>query len=230
MSTTASAEPAHPRRFALVVPVKPSAVAKSRLAPLGDRLRRELVAAFAADTLVAVLATPEVAAVLVVTDDVALARGFADLGVASVPDGHTGDLNETLRQGAAELLRRRPGSVPVALCADLPSMRSDELSEVLRSCPEDAAAFVPDAAGTGTTLYAAPDLARFAPRFGATSRDAHVAAGARELLLPVGSSVRRDVDTPADLAAARSLGLGPRTTWVLTRHATDDPEDPAPRG
>ncbi|WP_148574554.1 2-phospho-L-lactate guanylyltransferase [Nocardioides caldifontis] len=203
------------RRFGVVVPVKPLRVAKSRLAPLGDELRRELVAAFAVDTVVAVSESPSVGGVLVVTDEVGLARELQELGVAAVPDGTSGDLNATLQQGAAELVRRRPDLAPVAMCADLPCLRSDELTATLAGCTPGSAAFVPDAAGTGTTLYTAPDLERFRPRFGPGSRGAHETAGALPLAAP--PSLRRDVDTAEDLEAARELGVGARTGWVLTR-------------
>ena len=204
-----------PRRFGVVVPVKPPRVAKTRLAPLGDAARRELVAAFAVDTVAAAVESRVVGEVLVVTDDVALARELSALGATAVPDGTSGDLNGTLRQGAAELLRRRPGLVPVAMCADLPCLRSDELTAALEGCAAGTAAFVPDASSTGTTLYTAPDLDGFTPRFGAGSRDAHAATGAVELA--GAPSLRRDVDTPEDLEEARALGVGPRTGWVLTR-------------
>jgi 2-phospho-L-lactate/phosphoenolpyruvate guanylyltransferase len=204
-----------PRRFGVVVPVKPLRVAKTRLAELGDATRRELVAAFAVDTVLAASESPVVGGVLVVTDDVGIARELAELGVPAVPDGTAGDLNETLRQGAAELLRRRPGLAPVGMCADLPCLRTAELTAALTGCGPDTAGFVADAAGSGTTLYTAPDLARFTPRFGAGSRDAHAATGAVELT--GAASLRRDVDTPEDLEEARALGVGARTGWVLTR-------------
>ena len=82
--------PAVPDRFAVLVPVKPPAFAKSRLADLGDATRRELATAFAVDTVSAVLASPVVDRVLVVTDDHELARGLADLGVDVLPDGTSG--------------------------------------------------------------------------------------------------------------------------------------------
>jgi 2-phospho-L-lactate guanylyltransferase len=209
--------PSGARRFGVVVPVKPLSVAKSRLAELGDGPRRELVAAFAVDTVLAVLETPVVAGVLVVTDDVGLARSLTDLGVAAVPDGTSGDLNESLRQGAAEVVRRHHGTAPVALCADLPCLRASDLAAALARAPAAEPAFVPDADGTGTTLYTAPDLARFDPRFGPGSRAAHLAGGAVELAVPEGSPLRRDVDTPDDLVEARALGVGARSAWVLTR-------------
>jgi 2-phospho-L-lactate/phosphoenolpyruvate guanylyltransferase len=209
--------PIDARRFGVVVPVKPLSVAKSRLAELGDRTRRELVAAFAVDTVQAALESPVVAGVLVVTDDVELARSLTDLGVAAVPDGTSGDLNGTLRQGAAEVVRRHPGTAPVALCADLPCLRSSDLTAALTGAPAAEAAFVADNDGTGTTLYTAPDLARFAPRFGPGSRAAHLEGGAVELEVPVDSPMRRDVDTPDDLLKARTLGVGARSAWVVTR-------------
>lgn len=206
---------AAPLRYGLVVPVKRAAVAKSRLSSLGDRTRRDLVAAFAVDTVRAALDCGAVEQVLVVTDDVPLATRLADLGALAIPDGSSGQLNTTLRLGAVELLRRHPPLRPVALCADLPSLRSDELTEVLMQVPPEGAAFLPDAAGTGTTLYTASTLDLFRPRFGPGSRRAHASAGAVELLGRPVPSVRRDVDTPDDLRDAALLGLGAATSAAV---------------
>ena len=205
----------HP--FGVVVPVKQAVVAKSRLQPLGDVARRELVSAFAVDTVAAALECPLVDCVLVVTDDVRLARAARELGALAVPDGESGSLNASLAQGAAEVVRLRPGLRPVALCADLPALRPEHLSAAL----EDAArrpmpAFVADSAGMGTTMYAAPALSLFDPRFGPRSREAHLAQGAVEVQLDDIDSLRQDVDTPADLRAAAELGVGSRTAWVVT--------------
>jgi 2-phospho-L-lactate guanylyltransferase len=203
------------RRCGVVVPVKPRRSAKSRLAPLGDELRRALTTAMALDTVAAAVACPAVGVVLVVTDDVALADLVRAAGADAVPDGRPGDLNASLWQGAAELERRRPGVRPVALCGDLPCLRPDDLAAVLRDAAAyDGPAFVADAAGVGTTCYTAPDLAAFAPAFGGASRSAHVDLGAVEVGAAA-PTVRRDVDTPADLGAARALGLGVATATVL---------------
>jgi len=200
--------------YGVVVPVKPLSRAKSRLASLGDEVRRGLVIAFVVDTVNAVLDCAPVRRVLVVTDEVALARGLAELGVDAIPDGHTGDLNASLVQGAAELVRRDPSLRPVALCGDLPALRSDELADVLRAGAEHAVAFVADRAGTGTTLYTAESLALFAPQFGAGSCAAHRDAGGVEIGGDAVTSVRQDVDTPEDLADALTLGVGARTAWM----------------
>ncbi len=71
--------------------------------------------------------------------------------------------------------------------------------------------------GTGTTLLTARDLSRFAPAFGPDSAARHAAAGSAPLPTAGLDSVRLDVDTAADLEAARRLGLGPRTGEVLRR-------------
>lgn len=210
--------PAAPERFAVLVPVKPPAFAKSRLADLGDATRRELATAFAVDTVSAVLASPVVDRVLVVTDDHELARGLADLGVDVLPDGTTDDLNETLRLAAAEMHRRHPDLRLAALCADLPALRPDELAVALTAAPHDGMAFVADADGVGTTVVVASAPETFRPRFGPSSRQQHLDAGAHEIDGVDVPTLRRDVDDRDDLAEAVALGVGSRTSLVATVH------------
>ncbi|MFZ5849560.1 MAG: 2-phospho-L-lactate guanylyltransferase [Actinomycetota bacterium] len=205
MSTSTSA------RFVALIPVKPTATAKSRLAAVGDAARRSLVAAFVADTVSAAASSPLVEAVLVITDDHVLAVELASLGASVIPDATTEDLNESLVQAAAEARRRWPALRPVALCADLPAMRTEELTGALAVAVEHDTAFVADSDGSGTTLLAARDLDSFVPRFGAGSREAHLLEGAHEVVEIDVPTLRRDVDTPADLAAALRLGVGART-------------------
>jgi 2-phospho-L-lactate guanylyltransferase len=203
-----------PQQYAVLVPVKPPAVGKSRLAGLGDGTsRRRLAESFAQDTVLACLRAETVQQVLVVTDDAQFSYVLSALGCSAIPDGVSGDLNATLRQAAAEARRRWPDLVPVALCADLPALRSEDLDEVLGSLVAGAPSFVPDAAGVGTTIYVA-DHDQFDPHFGPGSRDAHLETGARELA-GAPPSVRRDVDDPADLADAVALGVGASTTLAL---------------
>ncbi|GAA4690684.1 2-phospho-L-lactate guanylyltransferase [Nocardioides conyzicola] len=201
-------------RYAVLVPVKPPAVGKSRLAELdAGASRRRLAEAFAQDTVLACLRAETVRQVLVVTDDARFSQVLSALGCTAIPDGVSGDLNATLRQAAAEAHRRWPDLVPVAVCADLPALRSDDLDAVLGVLETGRPSFVPDAAGVGTTMYVAAHD-EFDPHFGPGSRDAHLDAGARELA-GVPASVRRDVDDPADLAAAVELGVGPHTSVAL---------------
>ena len=195
--------------FALIVPVKPPTVGKSRLRGVDDEQRRALAQAFALDTI-AVCLDVGAAGVLVSTDDATFSVRCSGLGCATIPDGDTRDLNSALLQAAADARRRWPDAAPVALCADLPALTAGDLREALGLVSPGAPAFVADADGTGTTLYTA-SYAGFDPRFGVGSRRAHLAAGATAIAgeLP---TLRRDVDDLDDLRAAIALGVGPETT------------------
>jgi 2-phospho-L-lactate/phosphoenolpyruvate guanylyltransferase len=131
-------------------------------------------------------------------------------------------LNAALRHGAAVAARRWPGTGLAALTADLPAVSPAELAAALRAVAAGpGAAFVPDAAGIGTTLYAVPPGGEFSPLFGGASRARHAAAGATELRLDMMTGLRRDVDTPDDLREALTLGAGPFTRAVAADLFTD---------
>ena len=199
--------------YVVLLPVKPPARGKSRL-DVDPVRRRALAAAFALDTARACLSAHRVSAVLAVTDDARFADDLRAAGCETIPDGVAGDLNESLRLAAAEAHRRWPDARPVAVCADLPSLRPADLDAALHTDEgEESPAFVADGDGVGTTLYtAAYDV--FAPRFGAGSRRAHLDEGCREIRgeLP---TLRRDVDDADGLAAAVSLGLGAHTRLAM---------------
>ncbi len=218
-SAEAPSSPSGTVSWAAVVPVKPFSRAKSRLAGLGEHARLDLVAAFAHDTVGAVSDSARVGLVVVVTDEPALSRALAGTDVVAVPEGHGGDLNATLVQGAAEALRRRPDLRPLALCADLPALTGPALDGFLSGLTAVGSDFfVADAAGTGTTTYLASTLEAFAPHFGPASARAHREAGAQAVSDLAPARLRRDVDTPDDLAEAVALGVGERTRWAVTRH------------
>ncbi|MBM9503883.1 2-phospho-L-lactate guanylyltransferase [Actinacidiphila acididurans] len=203
-------------KWSLVVPLKPLAVAKSRLAAAAGAVRPALALAFALDTVAAALGCAEVGAVTVVTDDPVAGAELAALGALVVADEPAAGLNAALRHGAGHS-RRRAGDAPVAaLNGDLPALRPAELGAVLRAAAgAGTRAFLADAAGTGTTLLAAPPGVDLSPAFGGPSRARHLATGAREITLPTVPTVRQDVDTPEDLRAAVLLGVGPRTAAAL---------------
>ncbi|MER6164759.1 2-phospho-L-lactate guanylyltransferase [Streptomyces violaceorubidus] len=205
-------------QWTLVVPVKPLARAKSRLADTADDgVRPGLALAFAQDTVAAALACPAVADVAVVTDDARAGRELAALGAGIVPDEPGGGLNAALAHGAATVRASRPESPVAALNADLPALRPAELARVLSAATQFPRAFLPDAAGIGTTLLAAAPGHELAPAFGTDSRARHRASGAVELSPGAVDSVRQDVDTGADLRLALALGVGPHTAAVAAR-------------
>jgi 2-phospho-L-lactate guanylyltransferase len=204
-------------RWCLVVPVKRLEVAKTRLGPPYDRVRQDLALAFALDTVVAALSCPVVAGVVVVTDDARAASALAAVGSVVVPDEPDAGLNPALAHGARTAARSHPGSGTGALSADLPALRPRDLGSALARAAAHAAAFVRDTDGAGTTLVTARAPGDLRPLFGPDSARRHADAGHEEVRGADLDSLRRDVDTVDDLAAARRLGLGPHTTAVDAR-------------
>lgn len=206
--------------WTVVVPVKRLEVAKSRLRGALPGVPHEaLASALALDTVRAVLACDAVAALLVVTGDPELAGAVRAAGAAVLPDPPVAGLNAAFRHGAAAV----DGWV-AGLTADLPALRPAELGAALRAAGHRPRVrhFVADAPGDGTVLLAAPPGVPLDPRFGPGSAAAHAASGALPL---VGAwpTLRRDVDTPADLAVAARLGLGPRTAALAARCSAGTP-------
>ena len=220
--------------WTVLLPVKVLAQAKSRLAQLAGERRHALALALASDTVAAAAACPEVARVIVVTSDSVAGPRLSALGALIVPeaaggvapapsaDGSQRPLNAALLGGAAVAAARWPESGLAALTADLPALRPAELARALRAASDAGRpAFVPDAAGVGTTLYAVLPGREFTPMYGGASRARHAAGGAVELALDGIAGLRQDVDTPDDLRAAVALGVGPRTAEVAAELLAD---------
>jgi 2-phospho-L-lactate/phosphoenolpyruvate guanylyltransferase len=200
-----------PLIWSVVIPVKVLARAKSRLAGLAAGERAAVALAMAADTVASAVASPLVGTVVVVSDDAAVRAEAGALGAEVIPDTAGLGLNEALAAGALHAAARWPERGVAALTADLPALSPGELTAALTAAARSDQAFVPDAAGLGTTLYTARPEVAFRPLFGPQSRTRHRLAGAFELDLPNIPGLRRDVDTLADLGAAERIGLGPRS-------------------
>jgi 2-phospho-L-lactate guanylyltransferase len=198
--------------YSIIIPVKRVGVGKSRLRASGDA-GDELVMAIALDTIAAALAAVRPArsssSVLVITDDPAVAAAASGLGALVAADSPGAGLNGAIAHGD-QLLPQ--SATRAALTADLPALRPADLAAALAGA--NGRSFVADHLGTGTTLLIAPPHVPLDPHFGIDSAAAHAASGARAL---TGGwpSLRLDVDTRADLEAARSLGLGPLTAAAL---------------
>ncbi|MBL1079980.1 2-phospho-L-lactate guanylyltransferase [Nocardia sp. 2] len=201
-----------------VIAVKSLADAKSRLA---DRLqpqdRPRLVLAMLTDTVTAAVAAPGISTVTVVTPDGEVSRVVRELGAwvepEPLPEGQ-GGLNAALSAGAAAV-RQRHGPVDLlALQADLPALRPQELSGVLAAAGPRRSV-VADHEGSGTVALLVRDgAAPLRPLFGPDSARRHIAAGAVELL-GEWPGLRQDVDTAADLDRAAALGVGVATGALL---------------
>jgi len=212
----------------LLVPVKPLARAKTRLRGMADggagapEAHARLVVALARDTLAAVTGAAVVRTALAVCSDEVVRSALAADGVAAIPDEPAAGLNPALRYGEAVLRGADPSATVGALQADLPALRPEELDCAVRTgLATGGRVFCTDRTGTGTTLLLAPPWQPLEPCFGPDSAAAHRATGARELT-GCWPGLRCDVDTAADLAVARELGLGRFTRAALQKSGFGD--------
>jgi 2-phospho-L-lactate/phosphoenolpyruvate guanylyltransferase len=203
--------------FVALIPAKPPHLGKQRLNSLPADQRIALATAFTLDTLRAVRDCELVSRVYLISTDPQLGMSAAGLGVDTLldpaPDPLPGPrgFNDMLRAAAQEVVAEADQALMV-VPGDLPALTPHALAEALGRWLPHRPAFVPDRAGTGSTLYVA--LANeFDPRYGPGSRAAHLASGAQELA--AADCLRQDVDHPGDLEAAFALGVGPHTAAAL---------------
>ncbi|MET0520926.1 MAG: 2-phospho-L-lactate guanylyltransferase [Jiangellaceae bacterium] len=196
--------------WTVVIPVKRLGLAKTRLrgAVPPDR-HPQLALAMVRDAAAAVVSTASVADLLVVSDDPDVAAVVRDLGARVVPDPG-GGLNAAMQFGADEAAGLSLHRAVIA--GDLPALRPEQLDDALSQV--SGRSFVPDAAGIGTVLLAAPPRCPLDPRFGGHSAAAHVNSGAARLSGDW-PGLRQDVDTAADLEAVFALGAGRWTGGLL---------------
>jgi 2-phospho-L-lactate guanylyltransferase len=213
----------------LLIPVKPLAWAKTRLRGAADdsvsgvtggradarEAHGRLVLALALDTLAAATSAAMVRRTVAICSDDAVCTALLSDGVEAISDEPATGLNPALRYGEAVLRAADPSTTVVAIQADLPALRPHELDCAIRDgLATGGRAFCTDRTGVGTTLLLAPPGQPLDPRFGPASAAAHRRSGAGQLPC-CGPGLRCDVDTPADLAVARHLGLGRFTRAAL---------------
>lgn len=190
-------------RFAVLLPVKSPGRGKSRLA-FNDRAA--LTRAFVLDTIAALKASTYVDQVYVVCDDPAV-----DFGVPVLADRGAGDLNAALVGALAQI----PATAAAVVLPDLPALRTADVDTAFSAIDGEGRWFVSDHLGLGTTFLATVGGA-LRPAFGRDSAARHRQGGAGEIGGEL-ASLRLDVDTLADLEAARQLGVGKNTAAVLPR-------------
>lgn len=204
---------------AAVVPVKPLAAGKSRLA---GRLPREalerLALAMLGDLVEALRAVAAIDCVAVATPDPRVAREAEALGARALLGGGPGldaaleDAARALSHDGLDALLVVLGDVPGALPEDVAA-----LFDALRALGGRGVVLAPSRDGGTSALLRAPHDA-IANRFGPQSAAAHRAlaqrAGVpfRELVLP---SLAVDLDRPEDAAAILDGPGAPRTRGVL---------------
>jgi 2-phospho-L-lactate guanylyltransferase len=201
------------RTWAVVIPVKQLAAAKSRIDARDVPSVEALALAFLQDTATAALACRSVAQVLVATSDERVSAWATAHGCTVVNDNGYPGINAAARHAAGYA---DDGLGVAVMVSDLPCLTPAGLTAVLVAAAPFAASFLADAPGAGTTIWAASPGVAVDPSFGPDSRRAHVMAGAVDLVAGHAGSAdwrtaRRDIDTVADLEDARLIGLGPAT-------------------
>jgi 2-phospho-L-lactate guanylyltransferase len=205
-----------------VVPVKSPERGKSRLGPDLEEWRAELAAAFAADTLSALLGATRVSLVVVVGGQGLPASLLDHARVRTLPD--PGSLNAAANDGIDWTRRHHPGSGILILAADLPAATGAAVDRLLEATtPARGLWVLPDLESIGSTGLLIGSGSVIAPDFGAASLSRHRAAGALPVTVRAIEGLRRDVDTADQLAEATSIGVGQRTQAVLD--AMGQPDD-----
>jgi len=208
------------------------------LAGVDDALRQRLALSFATDACAAALAVPAVRRVLVVTEDPVVAAQLSERGAQIVGETRGPGLNPAIEAGLDALEATGGLHRVAIMTGDLPAVSADEIGAALAAATGHRLGVLADADGTGTVLLTADGAAaevasheeparhsavteagaatepgttasavRPVPRFGPGSFERHRQAG--HIPLPGDlPGLRRDVDTPADLAQVRRLGLG----------------------
>ncbi|OBF22724.1 2-phospho-L-lactate guanylyltransferase [Mycobacterium kubicae] len=200
----------------LIIAVKRLAAAKTRLAPVfSAQTREKVVLAMLVDTLTAATRVDAVRMITVITPDEAAAAAATELGAQVLTDPTPPDDVDPLNTAIAAAERASAESAPnlVVLQGDLPALQTQELAQAIAAARQHQRSFVADRLGTGTAALCAFGVP-LDPHFGPDSAARHRRSGAIELT-GAWPGLRCDVDTPADLAAARRLGVGPATARAI---------------
>jgi len=184
-------------RWTAIVPVRPFAQGKTRLAcALTAEERGRLVEHLFVHTTNILRATPAIMDVVVLSESPP--NGWEGSWLADKGRG----LNPELRAAVADI--GKPALLVIH--ADLPLLSALDIQAVLAAA-EPGCAIAPDRHGLGTNALALAQAADFPFTFGPDSFSKHVAAahGRVQIVRRVGLAL--DIDTPDDLAAAAAEGF-----------------------
>ncbi|HEY1696654.1 MAG TPA: 2-phospho-L-lactate guanylyltransferase [Polyangiaceae bacterium] len=184
-----------------IVPAKSLTRGKSRLSPVLDGDARARFARELLEHVLGVLASCDLAGVLVATDGDDVAELARTRGAAVLLDAGEGTLAEVVDRALGDVASRGAGAA-VVLMADLPRLEQGDVASLLAALERHDVALVRDHLGRHTNALAIAPPTAMKTRFGrADSFEAHLAA-AREAGLRVAvvesERIAFDVDVPAD--------------------------------
>jgi 2-phospho-L-lactate guanylyltransferase len=192
----------------ILVPIKNTASAKQRLAPVLDQpARTQLAQAMLADVLTTLHEWKNRPKVGIVTSDPYATKLAAEYQFEVIPDpenpGETGAI-----EMATRVCVERGEDSTLVIPADIPLIESWELEEMYKHAPAEGSVLVPAGDGRGTNAAFRRPAGLFPLRFGNDSFKPHHAAAQATgkpcvvLNLP---GIAVDVDNPPDLRQLLSL-------------------------
>jgi 2-phospho-L-lactate guanylyltransferase len=190
-----------------VIPVKPFASAKRRLAPILDRAERaHLARLMLEDVIGAVWAAGAVRDVYIVTahDDAACVARSA--GAEVIAEAGACGLAQAIATAQRKLASF--ASALMVIPSDIPHLPPATVADVHASLPERGMVVVPATCDGGTNLLAMRPVDLIPPLFGPSSFDRHRQAGLRAGVSVVTHHcpmAGRDLDRPEDLLALLSV-------------------------
>lgn len=203
------------REVSLVLPIKDTARAKSRL-NLPRTARRQVAMALARHALEVAAQCLPARQIYVVTSDEGVRELAGELGTCVVADPGRG-LNQAIECGVKEASCREPRRGVLVLVCDLPEVEAQTLNAFLRMLEESTvgAMYVADRSGFGTTAVFCPPGVKVRMVFGRGSAAQFEALGCH----PIGDvpgEMRSDLDTLDDLKALRTPF---RLSWLHSARA-----------
>jgi 2-phospho-L-lactate guanylyltransferase len=204
------------RELSLILPIKDTARAKSRL-DLPRIERRQIAMALARHALEVATQCLPACQIYVVTSDHEVRELAGGLGACVIADPGRG-LNQAIECGMKEAACRDPRRGVVVLVCDLPEVNASALNAFFRMIESSAAEamYVADRSGHGTTAVSCPPGVAVRMVFGQDSAARFAALGFR-LAANAPRELRSDLDTLNDLDA---LPTEVRLSWFQSAVAT----------
>lgn len=206
-------------QWRVLIPFKGGTRAKSRLNSMipCDKEREALSLRFTLDVVAAAKNSPIVAGVSVVTSGSAVAQIFRRFGTEIIFEKQQLGLTHAVEQAQRVIGNTYPGEGIAVLMGDLPALDSQDLTDSLLQAAQHERAVIPDKEGAGTVLLAAQPGVMCRPSYEKGSFERHVLLGHTPVMVPQHSTIRQDVDSPADLETVLGLGTGKHTQGMLVR-------------
>jgi len=209
-------------RIWAIIPVKPLANAKSRLAPaLTPTQRQQLAEQMFRHVLEISTSVPQLAGTLVISRDnkaLAIAREY---GAKTVQESGAPEMNAALMR-ATSLIARWRGSGVLILPADLPLVTTDDVVSMVEMGDDLYSVVIAtdqDRDGTNAMLVRPPGLMEYG--YGPGSFDRHIERGkAAGAIVHIYESERLqlDIDLPEDLETYAQWQNGSSSNGVLHVH------------